>query len=110
MLNTPYLDNRVMFSENSELDQLQRRLDDAHQSSAMLRDVITQLESKVTRVDQIDMARLAKQSVYGTVRVTIGCNQRSWQVTYYDDQHEKHDIRGCCKQIADHINHLADVQ
>jgi hypothetical protein len=54
----------------------------------------------------IDVQRLVRQSYLGTVRITIGCMDRKCQVTYYNENREKQDIRGTSSEIRDHINSL----
>jgi hypothetical protein len=58
----------------------------------------------------IDVQRLVRQSYFGTVRITIGCMDRKSQVTYYNKNGEKRDIRGTALEIRDHINSLPNAK
>lgn len=62
--------------------------------------------TQTANVPAVDLPRLVRQSYFGTVRLTIGCMDRMCQVTYYNENREKQDIRGTSKEIADHINSL----
>jgi predicted nucleic acid-binding Zn-ribbon protein len=49
--------------ENTELSELQRRLHDAHESAARLRDTITRLEREKTSLREV-VAELLRASAY----------------------------------------------
>jgi hypothetical protein len=65
---------------------------------------------QATSVPAVDLPRLVRQSYFGTVHLTIGCMDRMCQVTYYNENREKQDIRGTSKEIVDHINSLSNVK
>ena len=53
----------------------------------------------------IETKGLVQQSKSGTVRITVGANNRIWQVTYYKNM-VKQDIRGTMEEVIAHINSL----
>ena len=68
------------------------------------------MENPNQNATPVALDRLVRQSYFGTVRLTIGCMDRMCQVTYYNENREKQDIRGTSKEIADHINSLPNIQ
>jgi hypothetical protein len=58
----------------------------------------------------INFDQLVQQSYFGTVRITIGCANRKCQITYYNENGEKQDVRGTSSQIRDHINSLPNFK
>jgi hypothetical protein len=90
-----------MIKENTEIDELQRRLHDAHESSAMLRDKIDRLEAE-KNMSKVYLLQFVDWSDY--FLITIGAYSSVENILRLDTEKEFNNSDGEYRIVEFHID------